>query len=287
MARGNFLTKDIKGLIAKVYLEHPEWRTCKIREEVINQYHGVSSNYDNPNWPGISIVQKELANIRRQDNERSPRSKKMDGLWSIATLVEYDIFPLAMQKVVQIQNLRRNAEKPLTIREARWVSRLHTLTTDIKELGILSIFYALRERICELISTPDDTFHIDDLVLKYPVGATAILFSKFMKDSQAKDLSSAVLQLEDLLGLNLERPDFTGISWFIYGVLLMSVIEKEREKKEDTRPSEEELMNTVLDIRDMARICVDGLGMGMLPALQSITEELYGGKNERTHTSKG
>ncbi|MFC2047213.1 hypothetical protein ACFLTK_02920 [Chloroflexota bacterium] len=164
MAKGPVITDRVKQQIAGVYLEHPDWRAKEVQYEVDCLLSGRG--------PGLSAVQKELTKIRKRDKERSSELRSLDRPWSIGTLMEYDIPPEALPKIVQMQDFGRQTEKPLSIREARWVGRLHTLTTDMKILVGLSLHYALRERVCELTCIPMDTFNIDHIVLKNPLDAT-------------------------------------------------------------------------------------------------------------------
>ena len=160
MAKGPLITDEVIKLIAKAYLEHPEWRAKEIQSEV-NTWLRTKNHRVNPEWPGLSTVQKELTKIRKRDAMRQPESKRIDELWSIGTLAEFNIPPEATPKVFQLQQKRTDAEKPLTIREAMWVGRLHILIEDINRLGLLAIHYALMERVCELADIPNDTFNMD------------------------------------------------------------------------------------------------------------------------------
>ena len=76
MAKGVVLTKDVKQRIAALYLKHPKRKTREIYQEI---FRWVQQNiqWADPDWPGLSVVQKELAKIRKRDAERSPESQEL------------------------------------------------------------------------------------------------------------------------------------------------------------------------------------------------------------------
>jgi hypothetical protein len=125
MARGNVLPGSMKTLIAQVYLEHPDWRTRKIREEVINQWHQASRNYDDPNWPGLSAVQKLLAEYRKEHEEQALDLKELDRPWGILDTAKYPIPPEILPTVLEAWGSKLEEDAPITIREALWIVRLY------------------------------------------------------------------------------------------------------------------------------------------------------------------
>ena len=64
MAKGPVIPDDVKRDIAEVYLEHRDWRAKEIQSEVNSRLR--KRNYKiNPDWPGLSAVQKQLTQIRK------------------------------------------------------------------------------------------------------------------------------------------------------------------------------------------------------------------------------
>lgn len=272
MAKGPFITDRIRQLIASEHIKDPKAPAKEIQYTVNKQLNGKG--------PGLSSVQKELARIRKNDNERPSELKRLDELWSIGTLAEYDITPEALPKLVQIQNLRRHADKPLTIREAKWVSRLHAITTEVKELSVLSIFYALQERISEISNIPNDTSNLDDVVLLNPIGATALLFFEFMPDPQEKALEETVYKIEDMFGLNLDRPGFKGSALVMYGSLITSLLEG----NDLTKISKGELKHTLLEMRNTAKTAAKDLEIPAGEVKNKFIKEHY---YEGSHNKEG
>jgi hypothetical protein len=125
MARGNVLPESMKILIAQVYLEHPDWRTRKIREEVIRRWHQASLNYDDPNWPGLSAVQKLLAEYRKKHEEQAFELKELDRPWGILDTAKYPIPPEILPTVLEAWGMKLEEDNPITIREALWIARLY------------------------------------------------------------------------------------------------------------------------------------------------------------------
>ena len=140
MAKGQFINDDVRLLIAQVYLEDPEQQAKEV-QVTVNARLMLTNPKTKPGWPGLSAIQKELTKIRQRDWERPNKSVGLDDIWSIGTLPKYDIPSDALPKVLQIQELRRSTKKPLAIREALWIGRLHRVKENIQELSFLSLYY--------------------------------------------------------------------------------------------------------------------------------------------------
>lgn len=127
MAKGPIITDEVKWLIAKIYLEHPDWRAKEVRMEVNTRLCKENPKL-NPDWPGLSTVQKELTEIRKKYAARPPESTKLDEPWSLGSLVEYPIAPEALPVVISVYKKCMLEEEPeLTIREALWIGRLYRI----------------------------------------------------------------------------------------------------------------------------------------------------------------
>ena len=174
MARGQLLTKDIRSLIYRTHKKHPSWPARKIRGKVISQWHKVSQNYDDPNWPGLSAVQKLLTKYHEKDEERSFESKSLDEPWSLGSLAEYPLPPEAMPLVISIYEkclLEATSERWLfSIREALWVGRLHKIIELHHSRHILPLPNAQEEALrLKLGHRPEgyQKIKLEDLVLEW------------------------------------------------------------------------------------------------------------------------
>lgn len=151
--RSVLLSPETKALIARIYLENPKQKAPQVRLKVWKVTHE-----ENPalpkNWPSLSSIQKELANIRRKMNEPSPEDKP----WTLDTLRDRDnpISPEALPKVFQIWlfNQERSYYPPLTVREATWIAQLSGMTGDIELLRLMAEMCAEWELIGELTNSP-------------------------------------------------------------------------------------------------------------------------------------
>jgi hypothetical protein len=97
-----------------------------------------------PDWPGLTTVQIELKKVRKPGMDGEPTA--IDRPWSLGRLTKYYIPPEAVPKALEIQEVKGRYE-PLTIRQVKWVGRLHAATQDIMELAIWSLLYAEREAL--------------------------------------------------------------------------------------------------------------------------------------------
>jgi len=152
MARGNVLPGSMKILIAQIYLENRDRSTRKIREEVIRRWHQTSRNYDDSNWPGLSAVQKVLAECRKRDPEKLPESEGLSKPWSTMSMIKYPIPPEALPSVLKVWVwAREHANVEFTIREAQWAARLYAATDDIALLALLSRMHSIMELVSLII----------------------------------------------------------------------------------------------------------------------------------------
>lgn len=105
-------------------------------------------------WPSptIETMEKIISKIRnRRDSQDAP--------WSVTTLAEYEIPPEALPTVLEVwqKTLEWNWIKPLSIREAKWVSRLRYAIKDLETLCCLAVELAVMEEIIrDAISIPFD-----------------------------------------------------------------------------------------------------------------------------------
>jgi hypothetical protein len=239
MPKGPPITDEVRRFIAEVNEEHPDWVAKEVKEEVQARLRQLG-HQANPNWPGISTVQIELKKIR---DERAKGLSPVDRPWSIGRLVEYDIPAEAVPKVLEIQATRA-AYDPLTIREAKWVGRLHTIFEDIMDLAIWAGMYAEREKVCELANLEKDTSYIDSSIqskLITILGYFPWLFKKtWVPDEYKKQVADLQTQeYEKIWGLNLDRPEFTLNGWLVYSHVLQCTILYNREEVEWPKESRE------------------------------------------------
>jgi len=80
----------------------------------------------------------------------------------VTTLAEYEIPPEALPTVVEVWQKTQewNWKKPLSIREAKWVSRLSYAIKDLETLCCLAVEYA----VIEVIIRDAESFPVDPLL---------------------------------------------------------------------------------------------------------------------------
>ncbi len=159
MPLGPEIDDDVRRLIARVYLEHSDWKAAAIQVEVNDRLRkddpGVKTG-----WPGLSAVQKELAKVRKK-RIQSPNPE--DQPWSIlsvheSALIPPDTLPSVLQAWVYA---RENLKLAFTIREAKWVARLCYVIEDIDTLTTTALGYARRELIADIRGESADSFQED------------------------------------------------------------------------------------------------------------------------------
>ncbi|MBA7710823.1 hypothetical protein ES703_119770 [subsurface metagenome] len=93
--------------------------------------------------PSIETMEKIISKIR---NDRDDQ----DNPWSVSTLADYDIPAEALPAVMQAWAKALEDDKPLTIRQAKWVARLHCALAKIDGLIDKAREYASREKAIKL-----------------------------------------------------------------------------------------------------------------------------------------
>lgn len=160
MAKNPLITDEVKRVIAKIYLKHPDWRAKEIRDGVEAQLHEQNPR-SKPGWPGLSAVQKELTKQRKTDEARPPESKRLDEPWSLSSLTKCSIPPEAMPIVMSVYKKRLAEKDPLLIREALWIARLYNIVDPPDLVWDWAFLYALEEMVSEDLGKPFDSRELD------------------------------------------------------------------------------------------------------------------------------
>lgn len=180
MAKGPHISNGMQQTIAAVFRNHRNWLVKEIQAEVDRLTDGKA--------PGTSAVQKLLRKIRNREAE--PEFEKLDHPWSLGTLSKHPMPPEAIPKLLETQGkLRRMGTKPMTIREAQWMARLHVHQADITLLQVTAIAYALYEERCQLTGQPCDTSEFDDQLLDSMGGyrAFGMVFNRILGEGWNSD----------------------------------------------------------------------------------------------------
>ena len=174
MAKGPIITNAVEVLITSVYQKHPKWKAPEVRNEVRSILRNKNSKIPS-SWPSISTVQKALAKVRKKMKEmpEDPLHKP----WNMGTIDQYPIPPdtipfvlkvwkLQEEKVYKFRQMKPPFDLALSIREAKWVSRLcHVIPDDIEKLSRTAAIYANWEELTERAGQSFNSTELDyDLV---------------------------------------------------------------------------------------------------------------------------
>lgn len=101
MAKGRIVTDSVRALIARTKEKHDKWTAQEVRNEV--EYILRQQDETVPRgWPGLSVVQRTLADMKRASETPSP----LDGRWHLGTLDNYPIAHAAIPMVLEVWKLR-------------------------------------------------------------------------------------------------------------------------------------------------------------------------------------
>lgn len=222
MAKGPFITEDMRSLITQVHQENPDFVAKEVKAKVDRLSDGKG--------PGLSAIQKELTKIHRKHQQKVSAQEK---LWSLGLLSEPGVPDLPADSIpvlleIQAGRIKRE-ESPLSVREAKWVARLYRLTSDPTELSIWAQFYAARELACETAGVAFDTGDMDLGIIYGKLPGMFIrwmAFSDIVSDSEKKDNGDELAHRleETLLGRRLESLELTGkaLWWYIYQLVRLT-----------------------------------------------------------------
>jgi len=226
MAQGPLITKEVRTLIAEVYDEHPKWVSKEIQQEV----HRRLKLEDRPglkeDWPSLSTIQRELAQIRK--NYEEMRSSPLDRPWSLGDLNNYEIYNEAIPILLKIQLNENEKGNRLTVRQVRWIDRLYKSITNIKYIKAWANIYSRLERISELAGFRLDTYEYDMLLTSGHWDPTRFKPSAESSMPDWENLNTGhrlVDTLETMLiGYSLEGPELSAeLCWFLYFCYLCQI----------------------------------------------------------------
>lgn len=139
--------------------------------------------------PKLRKVQLIIGDARKHGGELSAADRVMQEPWNLSTLDKYPIPPESIPSVLDIWRYSVNLGEPLTIRQAKWASRLYTKITDTTELWLYACNYANEELLSLISDTPMRNFELDSrLVMGYREVET-------IKIPEFKDQSIVVLSI--------------------------------------------------------------------------------------------
>ena len=193
------LTSDIKARIAVIQKRRvdkgkPFLKAPAMRRELLRRYldnlkkQGLANGdiarelnrADKKLFPGVDSIRRYLQDL----NPELKKPKEIDKPWHLGLLgkgllEKYDMSPEAITYILRVQNWasKRTGIHPVTIREAKWISRLYDVIENNKNrwhkpleraLWKAATIYAAYEMIYEISNTGTevDTRDIDKHLLK-------------------------------------------------------------------------------------------------------------------------
>jgi hypothetical protein len=173
MAKGSIINQETKEKIVLIYLSNPDWTANKVREK-------LEETMGN-RCPGLSAIQKILQALRN----RRESATVLDKPWNLSALDTYPIPYDTLPAVINVWKMRERFRytgckinpstptirslRPLTIRQAKWASRLSYIINDTQELSHYCTEYAEGEKMFELSGLPFDSTDLDRSITKLDV----------------------------------------------------------------------------------------------------------------------
>lgn len=167
------IPNEVRDMVVRAWREikrrGEEPRAKEVRAEVARELkeRGRSDHQ----LPQLRTVQDILQKARQRFSEDE---KALDEPWCMGSLERYPLPPDALPAVLRVWKLMLTFYKPLTIREATWVARLHSVGPDDTEsLMMWAGIYAEQEASSAALNQPSDSSALDaSLVMDYWEWAT-------------------------------------------------------------------------------------------------------------------
>lgn len=182
--RGPRISQTMRRLISKAALEDPKKDRTLLAIELREKL------------PGRPPSEETL--VKMISHARNNSVGDQDKLWSLVSLVEYSIPPEAVPYVLKVWARAIEKDEPITIREALWVARLHSIF-KAKVLANLEREYERPEQ-----GAPLTELHEYQTKLRYAL--TAVLSDMDDIDSLL-DFAQVFAVNEKTLGLEDGYPD--------------------------------------------------------------------------------
>jgi len=169
MARGRKITDEVIKDVSRLHYNHPSYTAAKVRSIVNKRFceQGITSD---KKWPSLSAVQKIIQSLRRESF--------LDNEWTVQSLSNCEIPPEALPLVLDAYGwtVAWGLEKRLTVREAKWVSRLYHVLTDTEELTIAARECALHEKISEPVNSTNISLVDTDFITRAIKGKPGVTY---------------------------------------------------------------------------------------------------------------
>ncbi len=164
------ITKKVESVVIVVKGNNPKFTANLIRQH-IKQNSNIYKLRDNQ-IPSARSIQNRLSNPENRRKVEKMKDNSLDKAWSMGRLAKDELSPEAIPMLLEIQEQRRiDEQSPLSIREAKWVSRLchlkqhgdvgsDEMRTSIT-IATWAEAYALREKLCYVAGVDCDTSDLD------------------------------------------------------------------------------------------------------------------------------
>ncbi len=159
--RAKVMLADIRRLIT-VRATSSNTKREELAQEVLAE---IEERYPQEIPPTEETIIKMISKAR--NHEPSPLDKPwhLGEVNNLRKLEIPDISAEAVKRIREIQKLLSNTgRRPITIRQAKWISLFHLLTPDNRTLYVISGFYSDYELACSVSDTPFDTSKMDRML---------------------------------------------------------------------------------------------------------------------------
>jgi len=158
--REKVMSDDIRRLII-LRATSTQTKREQLAQEILAE---IEERYPNEIPPSEETIMKMISNARNHQPSALDRPWHLGVLNNLQGLGILDISAEAVKRIQEIQSaLLSDNRPPLTIRQAKWISKFHRLIPD-NTIYNYAHLYASYELVCSVSNTPFDTTQIDTLI---------------------------------------------------------------------------------------------------------------------------
>lgn len=174
---GVWVTPEVKKLLIDVWMSlkaktgtEPSAKDVLVAAQRYLKAHGDR----NTTLPRLRKTQEIISEARRSAGDLSKAETALDETWTVSSMPKHTLPNESIPKVIATWKYAVCCHEPFTVRQAKWVSRIHHFFENITLLWFWSREYARRELLSVISGTPNDT-DVPDLNVFFSVWENATL----------------------------------------------------------------------------------------------------------------
>jgi hypothetical protein len=157
---GVWVTPQVKNLIINMWLHLKEksGKEPSAKDVLAACKKYLASQGDrNTTLPKLRKTQEIISEARKSTGDLSRAESALDEAWTVSSMARVSLPSESIPSVIQVWRYAVMTGEPFTVRQAKWVSRLHHFISDTTLLWYWTRIYSRRELLAALSGEPINT----------------------------------------------------------------------------------------------------------------------------------